>query len=105
MGRWRACLAVHTWPRRPSTLAEPAHPPPRSTKPHHNTPHLTTHTHMHHPPTHQVFAFGVTLYEILERKRPFAGMDGFQIQTQASQLGQASPAPLPMHHDRAGWRP
>ncbi|KAL4440482.1 hypothetical protein ABPG75_003483 [Micractinium tetrahymenae] len=29
-----------------------------------------------------VYAFGVTLYEILERKRPFAGMDGFQIQTQ-----------------------
>ncbi len=34
----------------------------------------------------QVFSFGVTLYEILERKRPFAGMDGFQIQTQAGPL-------------------
>lgn len=29
-----------------------------------------------------VYAFGVTLWEILERKRPFGGMDGFQIQTQ-----------------------
>ncbi|KAI3431344.1 hypothetical protein D9Q98_004402 [Chlorella vulgaris] len=29
-----------------------------------------------------VYSFGVTLWEIMERKRPFAGMDGFQIQTQ-----------------------
>lgn len=30
----------------------------------------------------QVYSFGVTLFEIMERRRPFAGMDGFQIQTQ-----------------------
>ncbi|PRW39298.1 Mitogen-activated kinase kinase kinase dlk-1 [Chlorella sorokiniana] len=29
-----------------------------------------------------VYSFGVTLFEIMERRRPFAGMDGFQIQTQ-----------------------
>lgn len=30
----------------------------------------------------QVYSFGVTLFEVMERRRPFAGMDGFQIQTQ-----------------------
>jgi len=29
-----------------------------------------------------VYSFGVILWELLERKRPFADMDGFQIQTQ-----------------------
>lgn len=29
-----------------------------------------------------VYSFGVLLYELLERKRPYAGMDGYQIQTQ-----------------------
>lgn len=26
-----------------------------------------------------VWAFGITLWEVLERKRPFGGMDGFQV--------------------------
>lgn len=34
----------------------------------------------------QVYSFGVTLWEIMERKRPFGGMDGFQIQTQVCSL-------------------
>lgn len=29
-----------------------------------------------------VYAFGVLLWEMLERRRPYAGMDGFQVQTQ-----------------------
>ncbi len=34
----------------------------------------------------QVYSFGVTLFEIMERRRPFSGMDGFQIQTQVCPL-------------------
>ena len=30
----------------------------------------------------QVYSFGVTLWEILEKKRPFDGLEGFQIQAQ-----------------------
>jgi hypothetical protein len=42
----------------------------------------------------QVYSFGVTLWEIMERKRPFAGMDGFQIQTQVhSALDSVGSAP------------
>ncbi|GAB4814115.1 hypothetical protein N2152v2_001161 [Parachlorella kessleri] len=29
-----------------------------------------------------VWSFGVSLWELLERKRPYSGMDGFQVQTQ-----------------------
>jgi serine/threonine protein kinase len=29
-----------------------------------------------------VYSFGVTVWEVMERKRPYAGMDGFQVQTQ-----------------------
>ena len=30
----------------------------------------------------QVYSFGVTLWEILEKRRPFDGLEGFQIQAQ-----------------------
>ena len=40
--------------------------------------------------TLQVYSFGVTLWELMERKRPFAGYDGFQIQTQVGALRRAA---------------
>lgn len=30
----------------------------------------------------QVYSFGVTLWEVLEKKRPYGDMEGFQIQAQ-----------------------
>lgn len=44
-----------------------------------------------------VFSFGVTLWEILERKRPHKGMDPYQIQASpAIELGTQLPQPDPI---------
>ena len=42
----------------------------------------------------QVYAFGVTLWELMERRRPYAGLDGFQIQTQVGATPSARAAAL-----------
>lgn len=61
----------------------------------------------------QVYSFGVTLWEIMERKRPFAGMDGFQIQTQVhsalvSVTGSVQRQRLSLYRNsicgRVGWQ-